>query len=53
MFVGSRLLSGAVAIGLVPVLMALGITQSVLGGSWFHRQIFGGVRRVGPDLLSQ
>lgn len=30
-FVGSRLLSGAVAIGLVPVLMALGITQSVLG----------------------
>lgn len=31
MFVGSRVLSGAVGIGLVPVLMALGITQSVLG----------------------
>lgn len=31
MFVGSRLLSGAVAIGSVPVLMASGITQSVFG----------------------
>lgn len=31
MFVSSRLLSGAVAIGLVPVLMRLGVTQSVLG----------------------
>lgn len=31
MFIGSRLLSGAVAIGLVPVLMALGVTQNVLG----------------------
>ena len=31
MFVGSRLLSGMVAIGLVPVLMALGVTQSVFG----------------------
>lgn len=31
MFIGSRLLSGAVGIGLVPVLMALGITQSVFG----------------------
>lgn len=31
MFVGSRLLSGAVGIGLVPVLMRLGVTQSVLG----------------------
>lgn len=31
MFVGSRLLSGAVSIGLVPVLMWLGVTQSVLG----------------------
>lgn len=31
MFVGSRLLSGAVSIGLVPALMALGVTQSVLG----------------------
>lgn len=31
MFVGSRLLSGAVGIGLVPVLIHLGITQSVLG----------------------
>ena len=28
---GSRLLSGAVEIGLVPVLMGLGVTQSVLG----------------------
>lgn len=31
LFIGSRLLSGAVGIGLVPVLMALGITQSVFG----------------------
>lgn len=31
LFVGSRLLSGAVGIGLVPVLIWLGITQSVLG----------------------
>ena len=31
LFVGSRLLSGAVGIGLVPVLMGLGVTQSVLG----------------------
>lgn len=31
LFVGSRLLSGVVGIGLVPVLMHLGITQSVLG----------------------
>lgn len=31
LFVGSRLLSGAVAIGLVPVLMWLGVTQSILG----------------------
>lgn len=31
LFVGSRLLSGAVSIGQVPVLMRLGVTQSVLG----------------------
>lgn len=31
MFVGSRVLSGIVGVGLVPVLMKLGITQSVLG----------------------
>lgn len=31
LFVGSRLLSGAVGIGLVPLFMVLGITQSVLG----------------------
>lgn len=31
MFAGSRLLSGAVAIGLLPVLMALGVTQSIFG----------------------
>lgn len=30
-FVGSRLLSGVVSIGLVPLLMRLGVTQSVLG----------------------
>lgn len=31
LFVGSRLLSGAVSVGLVPLLMRLGVTQSVLG----------------------
>ncbi|MCI8810778.1 MAG: GtrA family protein [Oscillibacter sp.] len=31
LFVGSRLLSGIVEIGFVPVLMALGVTQSVFG----------------------
>ena len=31
MFVGSRLLSGAAAISLTPLLMRLGVTQSVLG----------------------
>lgn len=31
MFAGSRVLSGAVAIGLTPVLMHLGVTWSVLG----------------------
>lgn len=31
MFVGSRLLSGAVGVGLVPVLMRLGVDQRVLG----------------------
>ncbi len=31
MFIGSRLLSGAVGIGLVPALIRLGVTQSVLG----------------------
>lgn len=31
LFVGSRLLSGMVEIGFVPVLMAFGVTQSVFG----------------------
>lgn len=31
MFVGSRVLSGAVGVGLTPVLMRLGVDQSVLG----------------------
>lgn len=31
LFVGSRLLSGIIEIGFVPVLMAFGVTQSVFG----------------------
>lgn len=36
LFVGGRLFSGAVSIGLVPVLMWLGVTQTLLGipGFW-------------------
>lgn len=39
MFVGSRLLSGAVVVGLVPVLMALGVDQSIFGVPGFAAKL--------------
>lgn len=42
LFFGSRILSGVVEIGLVPILMALGITWDVLGVKGFAAKFFAG-----------